>query len=95
MTILFSCAFLCLVLESLGAPIGERKIGGRSYIVFVALAGILAAAYHLPFDLTALACTVLALMSLALANSVGYGDAYALILVAYALLLLLCRVHNY
>lgn len=99
-SILFVCAFLCLVLESLGIKAGERKTGNRSYIVLVTLAGILGAAYYLPTQLVFGICTFLILMSLIigvsqmrLANS-ELGEAYALILVTYALLLLLCSTTN-
>jgi NADH-quinone oxidoreductase subunit N len=99
-SILFICAFLCLVLESLGAKTGERKIGKRNYIVLVALTGIIAAAYYLPTQSILGICTFLILMSLIvgvsqmrLANS-ELGEAYALILVTYALILLLCSTQN-
>ncbi len=99
-SILFACALLCLILETLGTSLGERKTGNRYYIVLVALTGILAAAYHLPTQLIFGVCTLLTLMSLILAVSqmhhadLELGDAYALILVVYALLLLLCTAHN-
>lgn len=99
-SILFACAFLCLILESLGTYAGIRKTGSRYYIVLVALVGILLAAYHLPTQLILGVCTLATLMCLILSVSqmhhadLEFGDGYALILVAYALFLLLCTVDN-
>ena len=93
-TILLATAFLCLVLESVGAPVGQRKIGSRSYVLFVATAGVLGAAYYTPINFIFVACTALVIFSLMLGNSLEHGDAYALILVSYAVILLLCEVKN-
>lgn len=98
--ILFVAAFLCLILESLGSEAGERKTGRRHYIVLIALSGILISAYYLPAQLVFVICTFLTLMSLTLGASqihhsnLELGDAYALILVAHAFLLLLCTANN-
>ena len=55
--ILFACALLCLILESLGVKAGERKTGRRTYIVLIAVAGILGAAFYLPTQLVFGVCT--------------------------------------
>lgn len=99
-SILFFCALLCLVLESIGSAIGRRKTGNRHYIFLIALAGVLGATYYLPLGLISVSCAVLVIASLILSisqtqySNLEYGDSYALILVFYALLIALCTTRN-
>ncbi|MBL4817822.1 MAG: hypothetical protein JKY15_01140 [Deltaproteobacteria bacterium] len=95
-------AFLCLFLESLGSKIGKRKSGERTYILAIALAGLLISSFPLfgaaqlaHLKLSFVACSISTLLALFLANAqlrqaqIEYGEVYALILVCHALTLYL------